>query len=215
MTDRPPPHPGGPRALVLRLRGTPRLAVAVLLLLTGAVVALTAAAPPTTAPTVVTTRAVAAGATLGAADLRVVPRPVADRPADALDGTRMVLGRRVVGAVGAGEVVTTLRLAPAGFAVGLAPGRVVTAVSVATASAGVVSPGDTVRVVAGGTAPLLDDGTPTAPDVLSDDARVLAVWADPAGADDATVVVDVAREVAPRVAVLGRGVLVGLVVKTE
>ncbi|MHA3704924.1 SAF domain-containing protein [Jatrophihabitans sp. YIM 134969] len=194
-----------------RLSGTPRLVLAVVLLAAGVLVALTATAPPATGPVVVVSRPVAGGVALRPGDVVVAQRALADRPDGALTTLAPALGQRAVGALARGEVVTASRLAPAGLADDLAPGRSLATVTVASARAGVVAVGDLVQVVV----PADDTAGPTAgPVTLAEDAQVLAVWPPTDGDDTTTAVLDVDVGSASRLAVLPADLLVGLVIVT-
>ncbi|MEJ5946870.1 SAF domain-containing protein [Pseudokineococcus basanitobsidens] len=97
-----------------------------------------------------------AGHVLAADDLVPVALPDDLVPAGALDPSHAdgVAGRRLAGPVGAGEVVTGVRLAGRGLLAGQPAGTVALAVPVLPASADLVRPGDDVAVLTSATDPL-------------------------------------------------------------
>ena len=115
-------------------------------------------------PTRVVVRELPLGTTVGADDVRVEARPVAQRPAGALDRAEQAIGQVVSGPVLVGEVVTTARFRGSGQLSGLSPGLV--AVSLPVDDGALLStlrPAMSVSVLAAGS------GDPLAPE-----ARVLA-----------------------------------------
>ena len=115
-------------------------------------------------PTVVAARDVALGSTVTANDLRVEPRPAAQRPAGALADPAAVVGQVVSGPVVAGEIVTQARFRGTGQLTGLAPGLVAVSLPVTDpVLLTTLRPADTVSVLAAGS------GQP-----LATAARVLA-----------------------------------------
>ncbi len=168
------------RDLLLRLDRWPRRVVAVLLLLVAAVTAVgghrpATAQPVSGRPVVVAARDLPAGAVVAPGDVALA---TADRaPPSALEGTAAVVGRRVAGPIGRGEVVTPTRLLGSGLATGLTDGRLAVAVPVARTGSGLLArAGDTVELIAG---PGVDGGVP---EVLVAAAPVLASV--PGGSDD-------------------------------
>ena len=132
--------------------------------------------PPTTTPVLVAARPLAAGTTLGPADLRAVSVPSRAAPPTALRTADALLGRRVALPVAAGELLTPDRLVGPGLLTALGPDDVAAPVHLADPDlGGVVRVGDTVRIIAAGEA--------GAAWVVADDARVLV--APPEGAESA------------------------------
>lgn len=137
----------GVRRLLLRYRRTGAA------LLAGLAVLLTIGtlAPDQAAgrPMVVAARDLAAGDVLTSGDLRVVRVPSTIAPASALRTSDGLLGRRLAGPVGAGEPVTTLRLAGRGLLWHAPPGSALAVVRVADpVQVDLLSPGDRVDVYA-------------------------------------------------------------------
>lgn len=178
-----------------------RRVLAALLVLTAAALAVAPAHPPDqpTVPMLVAARALAPGATLRAADVRVVAAPEPLRPAAALHSVGQVRGRVLAGAATEGEPITTTRLVGAEnsrLSTG-APDAVAVPVRLTDpAVAALLSPGTRVDVVTVGA-----DGGPS---VLATAARVITVRVDepaaPGAERDRLVVIALPREMARRVA---------------
>jgi pilus assembly protein CpaB len=150
-----------------------RLAAGLLLVL-AAVLAVAGVASPSVAgvPVVVARRDLVPGAAVGPDDVGVVPRPPAVVPVGALRETGDVVGRRPVGPVRAGEVLTDVRLVgpdAARLAVGAVDAAGVPLRLADPAVAALVRPGALVDVV-GGAGVGGGDGV-----VLATGARVLTV----------------------------------------
>ena len=123
--------------------------------------------------TVVAVRQLPLGSTVGADDVRVEARPVAQRPTGALDSVDAAVGQVVAGPVLVGEVVTTARFRGTSQLVGMSPG--VVAVSLALDDSALLTtlrPAMSVSVLAAGSG-----------DPLASEARVLA--AEGPGSSDA------------------------------
>lgn len=75
-------------------------------------------------PTLVVVRELPLGTTVAADDVRVEARPVAQRPAGALDRAEAAIGQVLAGPVLVGEVVTTARFRGTAQLAGLSPGVV-------------------------------------------------------------------------------------------
>jgi hypothetical protein len=96
---------------------------------------------------VVAARAVAAGAVLSPADVRVEPVARGSAQPTALESVAAAVGRRVGAGLVPGEAVTASRLVPRGPVDGLPPGRVVVhVVSADAAAVGLLAPGLAARV---------------------------------------------------------------------
>ncbi|WP_375487896.1 SAF domain-containing protein [uncultured Jatrophihabitans sp.] len=145
------------QALWLRVGRWPRLFAAgtcVLLAVGSAVGAArdraAARAPARTVAVVVGTRALPAGHTLRAGDLRVVRWPASLHPPSTVADPRLLIGKRCSGALGRGEPVTAPRILGAGIAAGLSPGVGAVPIEVADErSADYVHAGTTIDVLAG------------------------------------------------------------------
>ncbi|SFP41890.1 Flp pilus assembly protein CpaB [Amycolatopsis arida] len=138
------------RRLRTLVRGRPltvvRRGAAVVLLLLAALLAIRP--PPVGTPTLVAARDLAPGRPLTAADLRVVELPESMRPAGALDSPDPARGRLLAGPARTGEPITDVRLVDPHAA---PPGAAVVPVRLADGGvAGLLHPGTTVDVVAGG-----------------------------------------------------------------
>jgi len=157
-----------------------------------------------------------AGHVVRADDLVPLDVPADVVPDGALSARDAVVGRRLVAAVRAGELVTDARLGGSGLLVGAPPGAVAVGVPLPAASTGLVAPGDAVLVLAAPSDPLLaasapagSDGAPGA-DVLAPRAVVLDLPGAPQEAGlgalgggapgDGVVVLAVSREEARSVA---------------
>ena len=150
------------RGVLRRLLSAGLAATAVLL-----VVAELRPPPEPEAPVLVAARDVAAGAVLGAADLRVEGMPHHGVQPGALAAMTDAVGRRVGAGLVRGEALTASRLVPRGTLDGLPPGRVALhVVSADPASVDLLAPGSAARVYPAAGGPALAVG-----------ARVLA--ADP------------------------------------
>jgi pilus assembly protein CpaB len=100
---------------------------------------------PTGEPVVVAARPLAVGSLLTAGDLHTIEWPASIRPADALQRPVSAIGRRLSGALGAGDPVTSQRLVGADLTTGLPPGLAAVPVPLGdTGSAGLIHPGDVV-----------------------------------------------------------------------
>jgi len=183
-----------------------RRVLAALLVLAAAALAVAPARAPAepTVPMLVAARTLAPGATLRAADVRVVAAPEPLRPAAALHSVAEVRGRVLAGAATEGEPITTTRLVGAEnsrLSTG-APDAVAVPVRLTDpAVAALLSPGARVDVVT-----VAADGGPS---VLATGARVITVRVDePAGpgADrDRLVVIALPRAEARQVASVALG----------
>lgn len=172
-----------------RAGGWPRrvLACVLLLLAVATGVGGRMAARPSGHPVVVAARDLPAGAVLAVGDLTRQPWGGGAAPPGAFDRADQVAGRRLSGALGRGEAVTTSRLLGRGLATGLPAGQVAVAVNLGSASVGLLRPGDRIDLVA---APVADGAGAT---VLARDALVLAVLpgkADSEGTGGVVVAVD-------------------------
>jgi Flp pilus assembly protein CpaB len=183
-------------ALTTRLGGWPRRVLALFCLVLAAVTALgghtarhssTAAGPEH--PVVVAARDLAAGTALTSADLRLRSWPDELRPAGALTRSHDVVGRRVAGAVRAGEAFTAARLIGAGLTTGLARDLRAVPVQVSGAGAGLVRAGDSVDLLVSDPPDTAATASPAA-HVLAESARVLAV-ATPSATDSDAGTLDI------------------------
>ena len=167
-------------ALTTRLGGWPRRVLALYCLVLAAVTALggrTARHSSTAGPehpVVVAARDLAAGTALTSADLRLRSWPDELRPAGALTRSHDAVGRRVAGAVRAGEAFTAARLIGAGLTTGLARDLRAVPVQVSGAGAGLVRAGDSVDLLVSDPPDTAATAPPVA-HVLAESARVLAV----------------------------------------
>ncbi len=178
--------PGWRRAAYARRAAAAALATAALVL------ALSPPAAAARSPVVVAGHDLVAGTTLRAADLAVRPWPPELVPTGALADPGAAAGRVLVGAAGAGEVLTGRRLTGAGPDAGA--GAAAVPVRLADASvAALLTPGRRVDVVTVGE-------HADQPTVLAQDAPVLAVLADDDRAKGRLVLVALPREIATRVA---------------
>jgi Flp pilus assembly protein CpaB len=165
--------------LTSRLAGWPRRVLALCCLLLAAVTGLSAhrAAPARSGdPIVVAARDLAAGARLGAGDVRLKPWPNDLRPAGALTRTGDAVGHRVAGPIRAGEALTPARLIGAGLTRGLS--HDLRAVPVQVNGAGLIQAGDSIDLLVGDPPDATGAGPPAAY-VLAEAARVLAVTPGP------------------------------------
>lgn len=145
-------------------------------------------------PVVVTAVDVAAGATLGPADLAVRSWPAELVPGGALPDPAGAEGRVLVGAARAGEPITDTRLAGPAAALGAPPGAAAVPVRLAdSGAAALLVPGSTVDVVTVGG----ENGEPL---VLATAAAVLAVLPPDSPASGRLVLVAMPSGVAARVA---------------
>ena len=170
---------GRAAALGLLRRRPPRRLIAALLVAAAACTAVEALRPPPPergAEVVAVAVDLPAGHVVRADDLvaRAVPPDVV--PDGALTARDAAVGRRLVAAVRAGELVTDARLGGSGLLVGAPAGAVAVGVPLPAALTGLVSPGDAVLVLAAPADPLLaaSGGAPGA-DVLAPRAVVLDV----------------------------------------
>ncbi len=175
------------------LAGWPRRLLALSCLLLAAVSGLHAAqsksrAAISVSDVVIATHTVAAGATLSAADLRVVQWPTALRPSTALRSVDAGLGRRLAVALETGDVLTAQRLVGADLTAGLPAGMIAAPVTLAdSGSASLIRPGDHVDLLSTGSDSNGDDSggssaaSGSAASVIALDVLVLAVL--PAAAD--------------------------------
>lgn len=106
-------------------------------------------------PTVVAVRALAAGAVVGPADVRVERRPVAQRPVGSASSVDEVVGRRAAGPVSEREVLTAARLVGPGLLDGQPSGHVALTLPVLGASGAGAAAGMRVDVYATGTGTLV------------------------------------------------------------
>jgi pilus assembly protein CpaB len=149
------------------------------------------------APVVVTTQAIAAGAVLVTADLRLARWPRALVPDGAVHVVAQAVSRRSAGPLARGEPITAQRMVGAGLATGLAPGMAATPVEVSPGAAGFVHAGDHVDLIA---LPTAADGSGV-PTTVASGVLVLAVLPPPdhgTGADAAQLVVAADRAIALR-----------------
>ena len=172
---------GSLRARLPRIGRVPRLLIAGVCLLMALASALGAKHRTTTVgvPTVVAARDLPAGRVLARADLRVVRMPAEIRPVGARADPSSVVRRRLAGALGVREVITSARLVGAELARGLGAGLVAAAVPMDDSRAvDLVQVGDRVDLLEAPRAPDVLDAAPiTAPRVQTAAAgvRVLAV----------------------------------------
>jgi Flp pilus assembly protein CpaB len=110
------------------LGGWPRRLVALSCLLLAAISAAHATAKPAAAiadvHVVIAAHDLGPGSSIGAGDVRLASWPSALRPSTALAGLKTAVGRRVAGAVGSGELITSSRLIGADLSAGLGAGMV-------------------------------------------------------------------------------------------
>lgn len=148
-------------------------------------------------PVVTAAHDLMAGAVLAAADVRVSQWPTALRPASAITSLKNAIGRRVVSAVGSGEVITLTRVVGSELTSGLPPGLIAVPIPlVDSAAAGLIRAGDHVDLLS----PPNDASHPAA--MVASAALVLAVIAAPPGtnASNAQLVVAVDRPTELRIA---------------
>ncbi|RFU43071.1 hypothetical protein DZF91_03180 [Actinomadura logoneensis] len=129
--------------------GQRRRLLAALFAASGAGLAIFAVQPPSpdTVRIAVAARDLAAGATLRASDVRIIPLPPAARPDGALRNPPV--GRVLSGAVRRGEILTDARVLGPGLLDGQPPGTVATPIRVAdSAAARLLRPGDRIDVLA-------------------------------------------------------------------
>lgn len=127
--------------------------------------------PPAQRLVVVAVRTMAAGAAVTPGDVALRPYGADVVPAGALTDPGRVVGQRVAGPMGAGEIVTSARLVGPGLLAELPAGTVAVQVPTPSGGAAVLRPGRRVDgYVAGRTGPVVRD------------ALVLAVVRDPGGA---------------------------------
>lgn len=162
-----------------RLLSRHRRALAAVLVAAAVLVGLASVAPPRppVRAVVVAARDLAAGALLGADDLRVASLPVAVAPEGALSDPAELAGRALAGAVRRGEPLTDLRLVGPGLLTG-STGLVVAPVRLADADAvALVRPGDVIDVLAaaGPDVGLTGAGQDHSAHLVAIGARVLAV----------------------------------------
>jgi pilus assembly protein CpaB len=132
----------------------------------------------------VAARPLPAGRVLSVGDLAVRRWPASLAPAGAPAAVSAVVGRRLAGAVVAGDVITAPRLLGRDLTTGLPAGSVAAAVSLPDPHVGdLVRPGDRVDVLSAPAAST--DGALTHPaTVVAAGVRVLAVLADPDASAD-------------------------------
>ncbi|HEY7048964.1 MAG TPA: Flp pilus assembly protein CpaB [Jatrophihabitantaceae bacterium] len=175
-----------------RLAGWPRRILALCCLILAAVTALAAHRPAPARsgdPVLVAARDLAAGAQLGAADVRLKPWPDELRPAGALTRAADAVGHRVAGPVRTGDALTTTRLVGAGLTLGLPPN--LRAVPVQVSGAALIQAGDSIDLLVGDPPDATGTGQPAA-HVLAEAARVLAVTpAPPTDAADGPAPLDI------------------------
>ncbi|WP_299038806.1 SAF domain-containing protein [uncultured Pseudokineococcus sp.] len=160
-------------------RRLPRRLLAALLVAAAAGTAVEALrpAPPDRGAQVVAVAAdLPAGHVVRTDDLVPLAVPPDVVPDGALGAPDAAVGRRLVAAVRAGELVTDARLGGSGLLVGAPAGAVAVGVPLPAASAGLVAPGDAVLVLAAPADPLLAAaGSAPGADVLAPRAVVLDV----------------------------------------
>ena len=189
----------------------------VCLLLAGvsAVAARRAPAPRAGHPIIVAAHDLAAGATLGADDVRLRSWPDELRPVGALRRPADAVGRRMGGAIRAGEAITGARLVGAGLTTGLAPQLRGVPVQIADGGfGGFVHAGDWIDLLVGDPPDAGGPGPPTAR-LLAHAVRVLAVLGPPGDAvadgDSVGVVVAVDSATALKIAAVSGRSLVATV----
>jgi Flp pilus assembly protein CpaB len=204
--------------LTARLGGWPRRVLALLCLLLAGVTAVAAHRAPTPRaghPIVVAARDLPAGATLHTADVRVRSWPDELRPAGALPRSADAVGRRVGGAIRAGEAITGARLVGAGLTTGLSPQLRGVPVQIAGAGfGGFVHAGDWIDLLVGDP-PDADGPAPPSARLLAHAVRVLAVLGPPGDAapdaDSVGIVVAVDGATALKIAAVSGRALVATV----
>lgn len=175
-----------------RRRRLMRQALAAALAAAALVLALTPSAAAARSPVVVVATDLAAGITIELSDVALHRWPTELVPAGALTDPAVAVGRVLVGAARAGEVLTDRRLVGAGPGPG--PGSSAVPVRLADAAvAALLVPGVHVDVVTVGQ-------RADQPTVLAEDAVVLAVLAEDARTKGRLVIVALPRAVATRVA---------------
>jgi Flp pilus assembly protein CpaB len=183
-----------------QLSGWPRRLLALACLLLAALSAVhtthSVASPVTaTVDVVVAAHDLAAGAVIEPADVRVARWPATLRSAAALSTAAAAVGRRLAGAVGSGELITSTRLVGGNLTAGLAAGLIAVPVPL-------VDPGAASLIEAGDHVDLLSPPSDTTPQAVMVAAGVLVlavVPADASGGRDQTgaqlvVAVDAATE---------------------
>lgn len=153
-------------------------------------------------PVAVAAHALAAGAVIASADLRLTTWPQALLPARAFTSARDLIGHRVSGTVDAGEPFTASRLLDTAVTDSLGPGEVAMTVRIDNGGGGLIAPGSRIDLYREDRPEVTVDVpsvTTGASVVVSRGVRVLAV-ADSASAPPAeasssqtTVVVAIAR----------------------
>jgi pilus assembly protein CpaB len=160
----------------LRLGAWPRRLLALGFLLLAALSALhhspTATTVSASVPVVTAAHDLMAGAVLATGDVRVSQWPAALRPASAIASAKNAIGRRVVSAVGTGEVITLTRVVGSELTTGLPPGLIAVPIPlVDSAAAGLIRAGDHVDLLS----PPQDSSHPAA--MIASGVLVLAVIA--------------------------------------
>ena len=192
----------------------PRLALAgACLLMAGLTAAQDAQRPasataPVTVAVVVAARALPAGHTLRAVDLRVDRWPARCRPVDGASRVPALVGRRTAGPLAAGDAISPRRLVDAGLTAGLLPGTVAVPVDLDADVRGLVGVGALVDLVAVASPDSVDPSAPrarTAAQTVAQGVLVLALLlpgtdARGAGAAISRVVLAVDRATALRIA---------------
>jgi Flp pilus assembly protein CpaB len=136
----------------MRLGGWPRRLLALGFLLLAALSALhhspTAGTSSASVPVVTAAHDLVAGAVLATADVRVSEWPAALRPASAITSAKNAIGRRVVSAVGTGEVITLTRVVGSELTTGLPRGLIAVPIPlVDSGAAGLIRAGDHVDLL--------------------------------------------------------------------
>lgn len=107
-----------------------------------------------TVEVVTAARDLPAGAVVVVDDVRLSAWPISIRPATAVTGTKIVVGRTLAGPVGSGEVITSGRLVSDDISAGLPAGLVAVAVPlVDSGTAGLIHPGNRVNLLSPPTDP--------------------------------------------------------------
>ncbi len=197
--------------LAVRLNGWPRRVLALCCLLLAAAAALGARHPGDTRgtghPLLVAARDLAAGTQLSLADVRLRTWPDELRPLGAFSSRGAVAGRRLAGAVRAGEAITETRLSGPGVAAGLSPTLRAVPVQVTGGSAGLLHAGEFVDLLVGDP-PEAAGSAPPAAHVLAEAVPILAVTSSRGDGDSFGVVVAVNAATALQLAAVSGRTLV-------
>jgi Flp pilus assembly protein CpaB len=200
--------------LAARLNGWPRRVLAVCCLLLAGAAALGARHSGDTRgaghPLLVAAHDLAVGTQLSAADVLLRTWPDELRPPGAFSSSAALAGRRLVGAMRAGEAITETRLSGPGIAAGLSPMLRAVPVQITSGAAGLLHPGEFVDLLVGDPPDAAGDVS-TAAHLLAEAVPVLAVTSAPGGADSFGIVVAVDATTALKLAaVSGRSLVATL-----